>query len=100
MSGWCLLPVTSSKERVQKALPCSYIAAHPHPFVKGGGFVLIALFGLLLVLSSCSGLKKSTTETRDTTKRDTGKAGAVASIDSITNSIGNTIGKIGSFFGN
>src|SRR5579872_2618390 len=88
------------EERVQKALQFLYIAAHPHPFIKGGGLVLISLFGFLFVLSSCSGLKKSTTETRDKTKRDTGKVGAVSCIDSITNSIGNTVGKIGEFFGN
>ncbi|MFI5262979.1 MAG: cell surface protein SprA [Candidatus Kapaibacterium sp.] len=62
----------------------------------------IAALGLLLVLSSCSGLKKTTasTQPKDSTKKDTSKVGVVNSIDSLTNSIGNTIGKVGDFFGN
>jgi len=62
----------------------------------------IFALGLLLILSSCSGLKKSTasTEPKDSTKKDTSKVGIINSIDSLTNSIGNTIGKVGDFFSN
>jgi hypothetical protein len=89
---------------VQKALPVCYIRKHPRFFLRRWGCACIAAFGLVLVLSSCSGLKKTTTsstnEPKDTTKRDTGKVSTVSKIDSLTNSIGNTVGKIGDFFGN
>ncbi len=66
------------------------------------GFVLIAAFGLLLALSSCSGLKKTTTSTppKDSTKNDTSKVSIVNKIDSLAESISNTVGKVGDFLSN
>ncbi|MDP4235702.1 MAG: hypothetical protein Q8919_04565 [Bacteroidota bacterium] len=66
----------------------------------------LAALTLVLLLASCSGLKKSTTTTTTTDKEtvrspnDTSKVGAVSTIDSLTESIGKTVGKVGDFFSN
>jgi hypothetical protein len=87
---------------VQKALPASYIRKNPRFCKRSWSFLPVVTLGILLILSSCSGLKKSSTTAantpKDTSKRDTGKVEAVKTIDSLANSISNTVGKIGDFF--
>ncbi|HET9135432.1 MAG TPA: cell surface protein SprA, partial [Candidatus Kapabacteria bacterium] len=65
--------------------------------LSGSSGLLLAVSFLVVILASCSGLKKSSTTT--TTPKDTSKVGAVATIDSVTNDIGNAIGKVGDFLG-
>ncbi|HYM19837.1 MAG TPA: cell surface protein SprA [Candidatus Kapabacteria bacterium] len=60
-------------------------------------YLLPGLFALIMVLDSCSALKKSTTD--QTKNQDTSKVGAVSAVDSATNGITNAIGKVGKFFG-
>ncbi|MEI8133665.1 MAG: cell surface protein SprA [bacterium] len=74
--------------------------------MRGWALLSVSVFGLVLLLSSCSGLKKSTTTSSspaDSSRRDTGKVSTVATIDSVTNSISNTVSntvnKISDFFG-
>ncbi|MEP7233931.1 MAG: cell surface protein SprA [Ignavibacteriota bacterium] len=87
---------------MQKASPFSTKFRFSASFGKVWNVAPIVTLGLLLILSSCSGLKKSSSsnQPKDSTKVDTSKVGAVATIDSLTNSIGNTIGKVGDFFSN
>ena len=89
---------------MQRAHLFSYISGSDRSTRFGWNFAIVAAFGLALILSSCSGLKKSTTTTppkeTTTSNGDTSKVGAVATIDSVAESIGNTIGKVGDFLSN
>ncbi len=87
---------------MQRAKSHVHISDHPITPRKDWLVAIPIVLCLILVLPSCSGLKKTTAsnDPKDSTKRDTSKVSTVSKIDSLTESIGNTVSKVGDFLSN